>query len=463
MFRLNQLVRRLAGMLWAGILFIYTPLLRLFGLAFGHWQAPNWVNIVSEKVSPPVQRIGQWSARHAALSLLIMVLAALALAAPRLYKFDWSGKWRAMQSVQPDRAEAMKSTVNVSNPLPSDLENGGKPQPVVLQFSASVAPLSLIGKEAKDISVAPSITGKWLWVAANRLEFTPNEEWPIDVDYQVNFGTKALAAHIQSEREVTFHSPRFEIKMNDASFYQDPVQLGSRKAVFELRFSHPVNPDTLEKNLELLADTEAKAVFVKPGDEKKLNVTYDKFRLSATVMSESLRIPPQTLSMAFKIKAGVKAQRGGNATSDDIVKALSIPGLYSLDIVEMKQLMVTGDDGEPENVLQISTGMAVNEKEMTRSISAWLLPATRVNDEVGGENDQLAWSDPAEVTDLILKNSTMVPLLALPSERENSETHGFKFKAEPGRMLFVRIKKGLKSAGGYQLGVQRDELFRIKM
>jgi len=462
MFRLNQLVRRLAGMLWAGILFIYTPLLRLFGLAFGHWQAPNWVNIVSEKVSPPVQRIGQWSARHAALSLLIMVLAALALAAPRLYKIDWSGKWRAMQSVQPDRAEAMKSTVNVSNPLPSDLENGGKPQPVVLQFSASVAPLSLIGKEAKDISVAPSIAGKWLWVAANRLEFTPNEEWPIDVDYQVNFGTKALAAHIQSVSEVTFHSPHFEIKMNDASFYQDPVQLGSRKAVFELRFSHPVNPDTLEKNLELLADTEAKTVFIKPGDEKKLIVTYDKFRLSATVMSESLRIPPQTLSMAFKIKAGVKAQRGGNATTDDIVKALSVPGLYSLDILEMKQLMVTGDDGEPENVLQISTGMAVNEKEMTRSISAWLLPVTRGNDEGGGENDQLAWSDPAEVTDLILKNSTMVQLLALPSERENSETHGFKFKAEPGRMLFVRIKKGLKSAGGYQLGVQRDELFRIK-
>ncbi|MBI1835310.1 MAG: alpha-2-macroglobulin family protein, partial [Burkholderiales bacterium] len=214
----------------------------------------------------------------------------------------------------------------------------------------------------------------------------------------------------------------------------------------------------LEKNLELMTDTDAKTVFFKPGDEKKLIVNYDKFRLSATVMSESLKIPAQTMSMSLRIGAGVKAQAGGNATAQDQIKAVSVPGLYSLDIVEMKQLIVTGDDGEPENVLQISTGMAVNEKEMARSVQAWLLPVSHESED--GETQ--AWNDPAEVTEQVLKSSTPVPLLALPTERENSETHGFKFVAEPGRTLFVRIKKGLRSAGGYQLGAQRDELFRIK-
>lgn len=458
MNRLNQFVRRYVGMLWTGIHFICTPLMRMLGLVFGHWHAPEWLVAARAKASPSLQRLGNWSAQQAALSLLIVVIALVALAAPRLQKIDWQGKWRSLQSVQPDRAEAMKSDVKVSNPSAMDLENGGKPQSVALRFSASVAPLSLIGKEAKDISISPTINGKWLWVAANRLEFTPNDEWPIDVEYRVNLGAKALAAHIQSEREVVFHSPRFEMKINEASFYQDPVQLSSRKAVFELRFSHPVVPESLEKSLELIADADAKIVFMKPGDEKKLIVTYDKYRLTATVMSEPLRIPAQTLSMALKIKAGVKAQAGGNAIGDDTLKAVSIPGLYSLDIAEMKQLVVTGDSGDPENLLQISTGMAVNEKEMARSVNAWLLPLTHEGDE--GETQ--AWGDPAEVTEQILKSATPVPLLALPSERENSETHAFKFVAEPGRTLFVRIKKGLKSAGGYQLGAQRDELFRIK-
>ena len=326
-----------------------------------------------------------------------------------------------MQSVQPDRVETLSSGVKVINPYPMDLANG-------------------------------------LWVSANRLEFTPAQEWPSDLEYHVNFGAKSLAAHIQSERELVFHSPRFELKMSEANFYQDPIQLNSRKLVFELRFSHPVNPESLEKNLELMTDTDAKAVFFKPGDEKKLIVNYDKFRLSATVMSESLKIPAQTMSMSLRIGAGVKAQAGGNVTAQDQIKAVSVPGLYSLDIVEMKQLIVTGDDGEPENVLQISTGMAVNEKEMARSVQAWLLPVSHESED--GETQ--AWNDPAEVTEQVLKSSTPVPLLALPTERENSETHGFKFVAEPGRTLFVRIKKGLRSAGGYQLGAQRDELFRIK-
>ena len=458
MNRFNQIVRRVAGMLWFGILLIAEPLLGLLGALIGRWQAPGWLHAVSDRVAPTARRVGNWSAQHAAASLLIVLLLLTAAAFPRLQKIDWRAKWLSMQSVQPDGAQILNSDISVSDPTPADLENGGKPQPVALRFSGSVAPLNLIGKEAKDISISPEIKGKWMWVAANRLEFTPNEEWPVDVEYHVSLGSKALAAHVRSQSQVSFHSPRFEMKINEASFYQDPVQLSSRKAVFELIFSHPVVPESLEKNLELIVDGDAKSIFQKPEDGKKLIVNFDKFRLRATVMSESLRIPAQTLSMALKIKSGVRAQAGGNAIKDDTLRAVSIPGLYSLDIAEMKQLIVTGDNGDPENVLQITTGMAVNEKEMARSINAWLLPESHE----GPEGETQVWGDPTEVTEAILKKAPAVALQVLPSERENHETHAFKFVAEPGRTLFVRIKKGLRSAGGYQLGVQRDELFRIK-
>lgn len=458
MERVNEVVRRFACMLWSGFVYVCKPILRLIASLIGRWQEPDWLRSVVTKLAPSIARVGQKLAQHAAVTLLTLLLLLAALAAPRLQKIDWMGKWWGMQSVQPDRPETLSSGMKVMEPLPMDLANNGSPQPVAFQFSASAAPLSLIGKEAKDVVISPEIKGKWLWVSASRLEFTPAQEWPIDLAYRVNFGAKALAAHIRSEREVVFHSPRFKLKLNEASFYQDPVQLNSRKLVFELSFSHPVNPESLEKNLELIADADAKAVFVKPGDEKKLIVNYDKFRLNATVMSESLKIPAQTTSMSLRIGEGVKAQAGGNATTQEQLKAVSVPGLYSLDIVEMKQLIVTGDDGEPENVLQIGTGMAVNEKEMARSVQAWLLPLSHE----GEDGETSVWNDPAEVTEAVLKASTQLPLLALPRERENSENHGFKFAGEPGRTILVRVKKGLRSAGGYQLGVQRDELFRIK-
>ena len=176
------------------------------------------------------------------------------------------------------------------------------------------------------------------------------------------------------------------------------------------------------------------------------------------MFSEPLPIPEQTASLVLAVASGVKAQRGGKPIADDTKRALAIPGLYSLDVAELKQLVVTGDSGEPENLLSVTTGMAVHEKEMARATSVWMLPANHA----GADGDTSVWSDPAEVTDEVLKQAQKLALTMTPAEREVRETHAFKFTAERGRYLFVRIAKGLKSAGGFQLGATRDEIFRLK-
>ena len=450
MNKLNDAVLRLARALWKGARFLLLPLGRVLGAVFGRWQPPSW--------TAPAARV---ASAHPAWVLLAVVLALGAVAAPKLMKVDWAGKFAALRSVQPDRAAALAAAITVTNPDRTEIErDGAKPNPAVLTFAVSAAPLARVGKEAQDISMSPALAGKWTWTAPTRLEFQPAQDWPVGVDYSVSLGAKALAPHVQAERTVSFHSPRFEMKLRDGLFYQDPVQVNLRKAVFEINFSHPVDPESLEKRLKLSAEGDSAGLFAAPDEARKLTVTYDKLRLNATVHSTPLAIPADSVALTLTVAPGVKAQRGGDGTRDENLQALSIPGLYSLDVAELKQMVVTSDSGEPENVLQVATGMAVHEKEMARAVSAWLLPLKRPGDAEGG--DTSVWADPADVTAEVLKKAARVPLTMTPAERETRESHAFKFAAEPGRYLMVRIAKGLKSAGGYQLGATRDEIFRIK-
>ncbi len=450
----NQKVARWASAAWRFIQIILIPVRRLMGLVLGAWQAPAWCHYLGRKIEP----LRQILARQAGVVFLAGVLLIAGLSAPFLAKVDWRGKWASLQSVQPDRAENKHTGVTLQKPDRTAIEYDGKPNPVALNFDASAAPLSLVGKEAKDVQIEPAIAGKWRWLTASRLEFTPSEDWPIDVEYTISLGQKSLAQHVVVDREFVFRSPAFEMAWREPQFYQDPVQVNLRKAVFEVAFSHPVDPASFEKKLKLVSDTSSKGLFSDPASAQKLTVIYDKYRMVASIHTEPLRIPADSLSLSLTIESGLKALRGGNAIALDQSKAILIPGLYSLDIAEMKQLMVTGDSGEPENVLQISTGMAVNEKEMARNITAWLLPASH---ETNGE-ESTVWADPEEVTAEVLRQAKAVPLTSIPAERENNESHSFKFTSEPGRYLLVRVKKGLKSVGGYQLGSERKEIFRIK-
>jgi len=450
MGKLHEAVARGVAAIWRFLSLIFKPVGWLLKTVLGNWQAPHWLGWSAEKLAPA----GRLAKRFAAFTLLAVLVALGALVAPRLAKVDWHAWVAQFSSIHPD-GQKTAAGITVTPPGRTPVEGDGKPLPVVLTFSASAAPLSRVGKEAQDVTISPAIPGKWMWADANRLEFTPAGDWPIAVEYTVTLGAKALAPHVDVGREVSFSSPRFEMKLGDPTFYQDPVQFTQRKAVFSVNFTQPVNPELFEKKVHIVPDSGASGLFAHAGDEKKVTVTYDKFKLQATVISEPMAIPANTTSVNLSIDSGVMAQKGGNATPDTVTQALAIPGLYSLDIVELKQVIVTGDTGEPENILQVTTGMPVAEKEMGRVTSAYLLPAKR-------EDSDDPWSDPADVTPEVLKQSKHIALQTVPAERETTDTHTFKFTAEPGRFLFVRIAKGLKSAGGYELGATRDEIFRVK-
>ena len=210
-----------------------------------------------------------------------------------------------------------------------------------------------------------------------------------------------------------------------------------------------MNPEEFEKRVQLNFDP--------AGAAAKFTVVYDKFKMNATVQSEPLSIPETTAAMVLHIAPGALAQRGGRPTEKEVVQAVEIPGLNSLAIEKVEPSVVTGDDGEPQHVLTVQASMVVDEREMARMTGAWLLPARK-----DAAADEPAWSDPAEVDEDVLKRARKVALTVIPQESEASDTHLFRFKAEPGAYLFVRVGQGLKSVGGYRLGAKSEAVVQVK-
>lgn len=466
MEQLHQIVRGVSAWLWQVMRGVGTVLRAVLGLLLGemNWSAPAWLRWLQKKCVPLGGWIQQYAAWAALAALLVIGLGWGAMHGPDIGWKNW-WDWQTFTGARPDRIDGQAvaiqaSGIHVNDPVPTPYDGDGKPRPAIINFSNSVAPLVLVGKAAADVTLSPALAGQWTWAAANRLEFLPAEDWPIGEQFTVTLGAKALAAHVTLDRKVTFRSPRFEMHIKDASFYQDPEQVTLRKAVFEVAFSHPVNQEIFEKNLHVALDGGSASMLNKVADIQKFTVTYDKNRRNASVHSVPLPIPQETTSLTLVIVPGTVAQRGGNEISAEVKRAVAIPSMYSLDISELKQSIVTADSGEPENVLQITTGMAVRQSEMDKAVSAWQLPQKHPTE--AGDGGNYVWSDPADISDAVLKQAKKVPLTVIPSEREIHETHAFKFVAEPGRYLLVRIAKGLTSAGGYQLGVTRNEILRVK-
>src|SRR4029077_689750 len=65
------------------------------------------------------------------------------------------------------------------------------------------------------------------------------------------------------------------------------------------------------------------------------------------------------------------------------------------------------------------------------------------------------WS-PSQMGPEVLAASTPLTLHPVPAEREFTSRIAFKYEVDPGRFIYVRVNRGLRSFGGYVLGETWD-------
>jgi alpha-2-macroglobulin len=413
----------------------------VFAAVFGAWIAPPWLRWLGARASRGTLALqAAMRARPRAFAIGVIALALLVVGGneARLW-------WKA-------RPQPIEDTFSVTPPALTDFANNGAPQPLIVKFRKSVAPLALVGKEVTSgITITPPVEGQWRWASDRQLEFTPKADWPAGAEHQAVIAREAIAPQIRLDRyEFAFAAAAFEAKLRKAEFYQDPINPALKKAVVEFAFTHPVNTAEFEKRIELRLAGQAEGVLGVGRETTKFTVSYDKLKLNAYVHSVSLPIPKESTTLNVLLAKGALAQAGGNATKADVTGAVSVPGLYSLSIESVTPTVVTNERFEPEQVLIVGTSQLVHERELARNLKVWLLPLKNPDQKKEDQGEApYAWSDPREISAAVLKASTPLPMAPVPSEQEYTQTHSFKFHADVGRSLYVQVDAATKSFAGY--------------
>jgi uncharacterized protein YfaS (alpha-2-macroglobulin family) len=461
-------LRRGFDVLYGALRFLVLGIASLLSGLVGRWEPPDWLQWLLDLLMNAVARLREWAVARpgvaAVVGLLFVGLVAGGVAGWRWYE-------------RQPKPTLVTFTVEAPPRTCYECEPPGKPNPLIVRFSESVAPLEQSGKaldgKKLPLTMSPNVPGQWRWLDDKTLQFQPAEDWPVGEPIEVSFAKRGfIAAHLRLEK-YGFESttPVFQARIAETQFYQDPVVATDKKALLTLAFTHPVDPAELESRIRVrLFDKIAE------GQEKEsgpvaFRVTYDQLKLQAYIQSEQLSVPAKEGRLEFLIDKNLRAARGGNRTEEPLKAEIKVPGLNSLALQDLKLDLARDEQQEPQQVAVLEFSASVLEKETPPRFKAWLLPArhpdaeTQKRFEEGNPGQPYDWNGcgclGGAFDNRILEAAQSLPLTQLPGEREHSALQSFRYTADPNRFLYLRLDKGLKSFGGYVLGETQERILRV--
>ena len=403
---LSKLVRALKTGL-KGIFKLVRWIFRSFGMLLGavfgrwQWQSPAWLKFCFRGIFAAIRWIrtnpGK-SAKYAGIAAVFLIAAG--------------GAWYAYSLIP--KPELI--TLQVTDPPRTEVENDNpQVQPLVVQFSASAAPLDKVGKEITGLHTSPELAGRWSWRDDQTLVFEPAGDWPVGQQVEVSFEHTLLTKSVRLDKySFEFKTAPFEMSVKSSEFYQDPVLPDLKKAIVTIGFSHPVSPESFEKRVTLRMRGQSSGVLGIGGETTPFTVTYDKKKLTAFIHSGPLPIPPKDTSLSVKVDSGVSAQSGGTGAAEPLEREVAVPGLFSLAIDSADMHLVNNERYEPEQVLMLETSAAVHENDMNNRIEAWVLPVYNPETPTQQRRSPYWWSNPQQIGERLLKQSERLQLNPIP-------------------------------------------------
>ncbi|MBK8068628.1 MAG: hypothetical protein IPK27_13665 [Rhodanobacteraceae bacterium] len=390
---------------------------------FGQWDPPPWCRWL-------------WQ-RRAKVAGVLVLLAALG------YGMYW---WATRPApVIPNALELSLSAPGLTDYDRDDI----RVDALRVHFSGSAAPLEAVDGPASGVALEPSLLGSWTWEDDRTLRFQPQTDWPVGQHYTVTLDPKLTVADtvVLAPFDLQFDTAPFTVQSVGSEFYQDPQDANLKKAVWQFRFSHPVDAAKLESALRSRMFDGAGRVLQSPALSTQLN----QRKLNAWVHSAPLELPPNGGQVFLDVGKGITSLLGGPGSETELSQKVDLPALYSVTVDDLSPTLVEDPGKDPIQVIVIGFNSAMKDTEVVAATRAWILPEKNPKLKDDEQSIPYQWSE-GEIDEALLKASAPLKLTADPAEREWLELHSFKYSAPVGRRIYVRVDKGLKSFGGFILG-----------
>src|SRR5437899_5354035 len=361
-----QLAVRPFVLLWA---FLKKVALAVFGRL--QWSPPQWLTRIRAALSD----FNRAHPRITASAIVIIFLLSCGAA--------WTLHWYQHRPIP------HKVTATIASPSVTKLEKELKYPPLFVRFSEPAARLEDLKKPSlSGVRLEPKITGAWSWNSDKELAFRPTQDWPADQKFKITFDKKFFPPQVLMERlAYEFQTAPFDIAIKELQLYQDPANPTQRQITATLELTHAVEPGELDRHIQLQM-IGGSNVFPSSESPPHFTITYGLHNRLAYVRSSNVTLPEREDFMKLYLSKGVRTAKGGAQTRNSAEDKVRIPSKETaFQIDSIAATIARSKNGEPEQVLILSTTADISSSELAKAIQIRLLPKrnAETTDETEGE------------------------------------------------------------------------------
>ncbi|NND65822.1 MAG: alpha-2-macroglobulin family protein, partial [Gammaproteobacteria bacterium] len=415
------------------------------------WSAPPWINLIYKKVGGNPRQVLQ-------LVGLLLVLGAGGL----LVYQNWPRPNYATVTITPPTVTPIVDDKLVPQPFTVSFQPASVSTTAttdVVDTSVSAADLDLLDKEVTEkIISTPTLVGAWHWQDGHTLIFKPDQDWPAGQSYELRFDKTLFAKNIKLEKSAYhFTTPEFEASIGKYEFYQDPVETDTRKVVATLSFNYPVDKQSIAKHVELQMRASGQTV-TQAAQAYDFEITYDDHARYAYLHSSKVVIPELENYMTLTVGEGLRAANGPSELENPLIEKVKIPSLSTyFRISSLHTNIVRDQENDPYQTLFVELTDNITAADFADGVEAFLLTEYKT-EKARERKHKTRWSGPRQISTDVLARSEKIDIEVMPTEHEFAKVHAFRYDQPVGRQLYVRIKRGLESGGGFYLADTYDAI-----
>jgi len=417
----------------------------------GTWSPPPWFARLSQRFSVRAQAWGPRIARRK-----VPIVVGVALVAALVWGVPWIRYFLATRPGPP------WLTLSIDAPSPTPLDGKDRFDDLVIRLSIPAARLDVVGKLAGGVTLSPAVDGEWRWRDDKTLAFQPRVDWAVDTEYTVSFARTVFTDDVRIDAlSHTFRTERFAARVEQSEFYQDPTDRKVKKLVASVRFNYPVDRARFEKNVRVSLVTPHSGAIPDERETIGFSVQYDPHGALAHVHSDVVALPKEDQRIELVVDEGIASARGGRPTEAPLTASVFVPGVYSFFKVQSVHAQWVDDElDRPRLALLASFTDGVTTRDLDAHVEAWVLPETRPAQEKRKAHKSYRWSSPQEISPADLAAARALDLTPDPVDTETTPRVSFAL-TDVTRPLFVRVRRGLTSEGGYELPADVDFVVQV--